>query len=199
MHRFDVDELVSECRAALQEAKPALAVKEVVERAVADPATARAFTPDRSEFNVLHRADDLTVLHIGLAPSLGSVPHDHRMWAVVGIIDGQEDNTFFRRAPDELVTSGGRSLQNRDVLVMGDDTIHAIRNPKTHYVSALHVYGGDLIGAERSEWDRAGKVEQAYDHVRFTRVFDSVRAEEDRLGRSLVADEVQHVVSAIRG
>jgi predicted metal-dependent enzyme (double-stranded beta helix superfamily) len=193
---FNVDEFLSECEAALGEATPALAVRDVVARAVSDPGAARAFDPDRSEFGVLHRSPTLTVLHIGLAPSLGSVPHDHRMWAVVGIIDGQEDNAFFRRGDDALVDSGGRSLHDGEVLVMGDDTIHAIRNPRSSYVSALHVYGGDLIGAERSEWDITGSTEKAYDHERFTKVFTCVRAEEERVGRGLSADEVAPVLAA---
>ena len=33
-------------------------------------------------------------------------PHEHRMWAVIGMYGGQEDNAFFRRAP--AVSSRGR-------------------------------------------------------------------------------------------
>jgi len=48
-------------------------------------------------------------------------PHEHRMWAVIGMYGGQEDNAFYRRASGGLEPAGGRELPAGDVLVMGDD------------------------------------------------------------------------------
>ncbi len=45
---------------------------------------------------MLYRDDDLTVLHVVWAPGMSIYPHDHRMWAVIGIYSGQEDNAFYR-------------------------------------------------------------------------------------------------------
>jgi predicted metal-dependent enzyme (double-stranded beta helix superfamily) len=117
---------------------------------------------------LLHRSDDLTVLSVVIAAGLpATLPHDHRMWAVVGIYGGQEDNQFFRRADGALVESGGRSLRASDTLAMGDDTIHAIHNPLDHSaLAAIHVYGGDLIAAERSMWTQPDLDEQPYDDTR---------------------------------
>ena len=114
---------------------------------------------------ILHRASDLTVLSVVIPPGLPqTLPHDHRMWALVGIYEGQEDNRFFRRVPGGLEEAGGRSLRASDVLVLGGDAIHAIQNPLGHSVLAgIHVYGGDLIGAERSMWTRPDYDEQPYD------------------------------------
>ena len=184
---FTIDGFIDDCRTAA--AAGVGAVREVVERAVADPSTARTFTPDRGAFDVLHRSDDLTVLHLALPPTIGSAPHDHLMWAVVGVIDGQEDNTFFRAQPGVLETSGGRSLQSGDVLAMGDDTVHAIRNPKRSYLSALHVYGGDLLGAARSEYGPDGSP-RPYDEGRIMSLVKAVNEAEDRLGRGVTADEL---------
>ena len=39
----------------------------------------------------------LTVLNVVWAPGMVLPPHDHRMWAAIGIYAGQEDNEFFRR------------------------------------------------------------------------------------------------------
>ncbi|HVM09102.1 MAG TPA: hypothetical protein VM345_11605 [Acidimicrobiales bacterium] len=191
---FTIDGFIEECRSALRETTPQVAVREVVERAVADPATARTFAPDRSAFDVLHRSDELTVLHLALPPGIGSMPHNHLMWAVVGVIEGQEDNAFFVRADGGLAPRGGRELRNRDVLSMGDDAIHAITNPKTSYLSALHVYGGDLVGAERSEWDASGRTERPYDESRIEALVARVRAREAELGRGLTGDEIHQLV-----
>lgn len=191
---FTIDGFVADCVSALSEATPALAVRDLVERAAADPAAASVFTPDRCEFGVLHRSDELTVLHLAFPPSLASGRHDHRMWAVVGILDGREDNAFYRRGGDSgLVQSGGRSLAPRDVLVMGDEVIHEIRNPTARYLSALHVYGGDLIGTAREEWDAEGRA-RPYDHARLLRAVDGMRAAEEELDRPLTADEVAGVM-----
>ena len=43
------------------------------------------------------------VLNVVWAPRMSIYPHDHRMWAVIGIYGGAEDNTLFRRGPQGLV------------------------------------------------------------------------------------------------
>jgi predicted metal-dependent enzyme (double-stranded beta helix superfamily) len=162
---FDVDELVAACEAALAESQPMLAVKEVVERAVADGAAVEAALPGRPGVELLHRSDTLTVASVVLPAELpGSLHHDHRMWAVVGVYGGQEDNQFFRRAEAGLEESGGRSILRGEALAMGSETVHAIRNPSAHdALAAIHVYGGDLVGAHRSMWTVPGYEEQPYD------------------------------------
>ena len=164
---FDVDGFVQECRAALADARPHAAVRELVRGAVTDRTVGQVLSPERVVFDVLHRSPELTVLHIVLPPNMSSAPHDHLMWAVVGVIEGQEDNTFFRQAEPALATSGGREIQAGETLAMGDDTIHAIRNPRDRHLSAIHVYGGDLIGAPRRQWDSDGRSPQPYDHDAF--------------------------------
>ena len=75
------------------------------------------------------------------------------MWAAIGIYTGGEDNAFYRRADGGLVASGGKELRVGDTCVLGDDTIHAVTNPTAEHAGAIHVYGGDLLGTPRSEWD----------------------------------------------
>jgi len=165
---FDIDAFVAECRMTLAESQPVLAVKEILDRAVAEPAAVATALNAQPGVVVLHRSADVTVVSVVIPAGLPqTLPHDHRMWAVVGIYEGQEDNQFFRRAESGLVESGRRSLGVSDTLAMGDDTIHAIRNPLEHRaLAAIHVYGGDLIGTERSMWTRPGFDEQPYDDTR---------------------------------
>jgi predicted metal-dependent enzyme (double-stranded beta helix superfamily) len=164
---FDLDEFVSDCRAALQEGQPVLAVKEVLDKAVSDPGAVTAALRSQPGVGLLHRSDDLTVVTVVIpAGAPQTLPHDHRMWALVGIYGGQEDNQFVRRSGDGLSESGGRSIRPSETLAMGDDTIHAIRNPLEHSaLAAIHVYGGDLVAAERSMWTRPGYEEQPYDET----------------------------------
>jgi predicted metal-dependent enzyme (double-stranded beta helix superfamily) len=102
----------------------------------------------------LHNGPELTVLRVAWTPGMRLNPHDHNMWAVIGLYGGVEDNAFYRRDRERgLTESGGKQVQAGEVLVLGDDTIHAVANTRREYAVALHVYGGDFFGTERSEWD----------------------------------------------
>ena len=169
---FDVDELVAECRGALCEQQPALAVKEVLLRALARPGEIddALGAPSRGGVVALHRSDDLTVLQIVWPPGVSLFPHDHRMWAANGIYGGREDNTFYRRTPSGIVPSGGSTLDAGAVAILGRDAIHSVVNPMRAYTAAIHVYGGDFFGTPRSEWDSETLVEAPFDVEHLTRV-----------------------------
>src|SRR4051812_40598001 len=154
---FNVDAFVADRETVLADAQPLLAIKEILDRAVAEPDAVSATLQAKPGVEVLHRSSDLTVLSVVVPARLpATVPHDHRMWALVGIYGGQEDNQFFRRADTGLVESGGRSLRVSDTLAMGDDTIHAIRNPLDRSaLAAIHVYGGGLLGGRPGMWGTA--------------------------------------------
>ncbi|HEX8802616.1 MAG TPA: hypothetical protein VF743_00445 [Acidimicrobiales bacterium] len=170
---FDVDELIASCREARAEAEPHRAIREVLARVVSRPGeVADALLPPEGGLQLLYRSPEVTILNVVWAPGMRLYPHDHRMWAAIGIYTGQEDNTFYRRtrpatqlAPGEraLVESGGRELTTGDVLVMGDDAIHAVANPRDRLTGAIHVYGGDFVDEPRSQWGPGPEVERPYD------------------------------------
>jgi predicted metal-dependent enzyme (double-stranded beta helix superfamily) len=152
---FDVDLFVDHCRAALNESSPQSAVKEIVERAMSSPREVlRALgTPRTAEFATLYRSPDLTVLKFIWAPCMTLYPHNHQMWAVIGLYGGREDNVFYRRTAHGLVQSGGKQLNKSDTTILGETVIHSVTNPLREYTAAIHVYGGDFFAAPRSEWD----------------------------------------------
>jgi predicted metal-dependent enzyme (double-stranded beta helix superfamily) len=161
---FDVETFVDRCLQAARESQPRLAVKEVLAEAVADPGSlARALPPTRAEIVRLHSSREVTILNVVWAPGMSFGPHDHRMWAAIGMYSGGEDNSFFRRAGDTLAPSGGKSLRAGDVTLLGDDAVHAVTNPTGEYAGAIHIYGGDFFTAVRSEWRGDPYREQAYD------------------------------------
>jgi predicted metal-dependent enzyme (double-stranded beta helix superfamily) len=171
---FDLERFVHDCRAAIGEPQPHLAVREVLERAVRDPdAVAEALPPQRAAITPLHVSPELTVLEVVWAPRMSFRPHNHLMWAAIGLYGGQEDNLFYRRGEQGLVASGGRQLRTGDVAVLGKDTIHAVTNPLGSFTGALHVYGGDLPSRPgRSEWDERTFEEVDYDFARTVRYFE---------------------------
>jgi predicted metal-dependent enzyme (double-stranded beta helix superfamily) len=173
-----VEEIVARCKGALTELTPFLAVRDVLAELVSDGSDLQqALGPvTRGGITTLHRAADLTVLHVAWTPGMTIYPHDHRMWVVIGMYGGQEDNAFFRRAPGGLERAGGRELPAGEVLVLGDDVIHSVANSRRDFAVALHVYGGDFFGVERSEWDLTTYEERPRDLQRTQRLFDEANA-----------------------
>jgi predicted metal-dependent enzyme (double-stranded beta helix superfamily) len=164
---FAIDQFIADCRVARRESEPRLAVRDVVVRAVADPsAVGDVLRPDSAGLTMLFHDEELTILNVVWAPHMSIHPHDHRMWAVIGIYAGQEDNAFFRRESPgarTLVESGGKQLAERDVAVLGDDTIHGVTNPRDVLTAAIHVYGGDFVNEPRSQWGPGARIERPYD------------------------------------
>jgi predicted metal-dependent enzyme (double-stranded beta helix superfamily) len=170
---FDLEHFVADCRAALAEPTPGAAIREVVARAVADPAGVERGlgTPAAGGIFALHHSSELTIFNIVWTPGMAVQPHDHRMWAVIGLYGGREDNTFYRRRPSGLAVAGARRLEGRDAVVLGPDVIHAVANPLRVFTGAIHVYGGDFLTAPRSQWTPATFEEHPFSLEQGRRVF----------------------------
>jgi predicted metal-dependent enzyme (double-stranded beta helix superfamily) len=162
---LDLDGLFDDLRSALGESEPRLAVRDVLRRAVDRPsAVAAALHPRVGGLRVLLHEPDLTVLDAAWAPRMRLMPHDHRIWAVIAVYQGAEDNEFFRRESGAgLVASGGRRIETGDVVMLGESTIHAVTNPTSTVTGAIHVYGGDFLHRPRSQWGPGDLVERPFD------------------------------------
>jgi len=156
-------------------------VREVIARAVSEPAAVLKGLgePKRAEVQKLYHASDLTILNVIWGPMMTVMPHNHQMWAVIGIHSGREDNIFWRRLPDDsgrVEAAGARALSVGDVETLGHDIIHSVTNPIPRLTGAIHVYGGDFFAAERSGWDSETLMEGRYDAERMIRCFDEANA-----------------------
>jgi len=166
---FDLDHFISDCASALAEHAPTKPVRDIVARAVSDPKALQKTLgiPTRGQVERLHVSDDLTVINVIWAPGMTIMPHNHRMWAVIGVYGGREDNIFWRRCDDDpnglIEAAGAKSLGPGDVRPLGEEIIHSVTNPTSQFTGAIHVYGGDFFRTERSEWDPATLHEYPYD------------------------------------
>lgn len=174
---FDLDAFVSECQLAARERDPRPAIREILERALSRPeAVARTLPPTRARVSPLYRSEQLSVLEVVWAPGMSFRPHNHLMWAAIGLYAGREDNVFFTRAEEGLVSKGGQELRTGDVAVLDAEVIHSVRNPRATFTGAIHVYGGDIVARPgRSEWDQATHEEVPYDFDRARRFFEEER------------------------
>ena len=179
---FDVERFTEDCLRANAEADAHKAVLELVERTCSEPGAVLAGLgePTRAGVTKLYHRDDLTILNIVWGPYMTLMPHDHRMWAVIGIYTGREDNIFWRRQPGRddgfIRAQGARSLGCKDIVPLGKDVIHSVTNPLPRLTGALHVYGGDFFGAERSEWDPETLTEGRYDIEKNVRLIEESNA-----------------------
>src|SRR6516162_4748915 len=91
--RFDLDQFVADCRRALAEDHSHKSVREVVARTVSDPASVLKGLgePKRAEIQKLYHSEDLTILNVIWGPRMTVMPHNHQMWAVIGVYTGRED------------------------------------------------------------------------------------------------------------
>ena len=175
---FDIDTFIAECGDALREPDPRRAVREILVRTLERPTpVAAALGKNSAGMEILHNSAELTVLNVIWAPKMSLYPHDHRMWAVIGIYGGAEDNTLYRRGPERIHASGGRELRDRDVLALGAEAIHSVTNPQRRFTGAIHVYGGDFVNQPRSQWDPDTLIEQTYNLDQVRRLFAAANAE----------------------
>jgi predicted metal-dependent enzyme (double-stranded beta helix superfamily) len=179
---FDLDRFIADCREAVAADPSHKLVREVVERAVADPAAVLKGVgePRLGHIDALYRGDDLTILNVVWPPLFTIMPHEHRIWAVIGVYTGAEDNMFWRRVGEpgssRVEAAGGRALRIGDVEPLGRDIVHSVTNPIERLTGAIHAYGGDFFAVKRSEWDPETLTERPYDVEKNMRLFTDANA-----------------------
>jgi len=166
---FEKDQFIADIRGAIAEADAQSAVSEVIERAITDPAAIikELGAPGKGRSEQLFHDGSLTITNVIWGSQMWVPPHDHTMWAVIGVYQGQEDNTFWREDGGHLAEHGGVELKTGDVRKLGENAIHSVKNPSaTQLCGAIHVYGGDFFGAipKRHSWDPDTLEKGAYDY-----------------------------------
>src|SRR5579871_1787606 len=113
---FDLQRFIDDCLVAVRGPGASGRVLRLMREAMTDTASVKqAITPLDPSVNVLdappvYRSDELTILNVTLRPGAASIAHDHRMWAVIGIYEGREVNTFYRRSEVGLETRNQRAV-----------------------------------------------------------------------------------------
>ena len=132
---FDLDRFIEDCRAAVRDDSSHKTAREVLARANADPAAILAAfgDPTRAGVTPLYKSDTLTILNVVWGKKMTIMPHDHRMWAVIGVYTGREDNIFWRRvaggAGELIEAAGAKSLGERCAEPLGRDVNEPTRVP----------------------------------------------------------------------
>ena len=110
---------------------------------------------------------ELAVFLISWLPDRGTPPHNHKTWAVVVNMEGEEQETSFERL-DDGSKPGFADLKRGETVVMkaGDvarcypEHIHKVWNVGKDVAISLHTYGRHINYTGRSEFDPDAKAER---------------------------------------
>ena len=169
---FQRERFIEDCRQAANDGQRA--IQDLVADAVSDPQDVIAELGEPSEACIqkLYCGTDLTIVNVVWAPFMSVMPHNHEIWAVIGVYRGAEDNIFWRRLEDGTVeAAGAKALREGEVLPLGPDVVHSVTNPVDELTAAIHVYGGDLYEIGRMEWDAQDLTPHSHTTSRTLEVF----------------------------
>ena len=91
------------------------------------------------------------------------LPHNHNMWASIGLYTGREDNILWQRQGSTIEAKQAASLSEKEVFPLGENGIHSVINPISQLTGAIHIYGGNFFAPGRSEWDPEKLTERPFD------------------------------------
>ena len=153
------------------------AVREVLEQFLSSPAAVMKAIgePKRAGLDKLYVGEDLTVLNVIWGPNMTIMPHNHEMWALIGIYTGREDNIFWKRTGKSepgVKPVNACTLLEKEVATLGKDIIHSVNNPLGRLTGAIHIYGGQFFTQPRREWDPEKLCEGAYSSDKTIRLFE---------------------------
>ena len=80
------------------------------------------------------------------------------------------------RSDGRVESAGARAICAKDAYPLGPDIIHSVTNPLSRLTGALQVYGGDLYGVIRSEWDAETLCEQRVQAAPSVGLFEAANA-----------------------
>jgi predicted metal-dependent enzyme (double-stranded beta helix superfamily) len=158
----------------------------VLARGVRDPRAMLAAVgePTRAGLTVLHRSPSLTIFAAAWTPLMNLMPHDHRMWALIGIYTGREDNIFWERSEGRLRARSADCLFEGDVAALPVAAIHSVTNPLERFTGGIHVYGGDFFATTRSQWNPETMAEEPSDGEVIRAIFERANERDARMRSS---------------
>ena len=171
MTEYSIEDYVTDIRLVVKEetdeGKIIDRIKPLSKKIAADKSWIKPeyFNVDKEQgfgLHLLHEEKDhsLAVFAIAWAPGEGLAPHNHKTWAVVAGIQGQEHETCYKRI-DDGTTEGFADLvkTNEETIYAGDATcclpedIHSVRNNGREIALSIHTYGKHLNHTGRSIFD----------------------------------------------
>jgi len=177
MNAYSVEEYVKDIRTVVAEENEIGAITDRIRplalRLASDPSwfkeKYRRIDPEQGVgLHLLHEEEnhDLAVFAIAWAPGRGVEAHNHKTWAVVSGIEGQEHETNYRRLDDgsksgfaDLEKTKEETLHPGTAVCCLPEDIHSVINNGDRVAVSLHTYGRHLNHTGRSTFNVEAKTE----------------------------------------
>jgi predicted metal-dependent enzyme (double-stranded beta helix superfamily) len=115
-----------------------------------------------------YRASNLSLLKVRFPVGRRTPPHNHGTWAAILVLSGSERNSLYKRNDDgSLSYQRTVDLEAGSVVFMPADAVHVAECTSDEPAIGLHVYGGNVLGLERSMWDPDTLKEQSLDWSKY--------------------------------
>lgn len=126
-----------------------------MKRALSNPSSVLAGLgePKFAGLDVLLSSRTLTIFAASWTPQMYLLPHDHAMWALIGIYTGREDNILWKEGEHGIEACDVTCLFEGDVATLKADAIHSVTNPLSRFTGGIHIYGGDFFDTARHQWN----------------------------------------------
>jgi predicted metal-dependent enzyme (double-stranded beta helix superfamily) len=150
------------------------------------PATCARSDPRRYQQHLLH-CDSLQrfcIVSFVWGPGQATLPHDHTVWGLVGVLRGAELSQAYARRGGRLVPEGPvRRLEGGQVEAVsptiGD--LHQVSNAFADRTTvSIHVYGGNIGAIRRTAYDPRGRPKpfvSGYSNPTLPNLWDASRCE----------------------
>jgi predicted metal-dependent enzyme (double-stranded beta helix superfamily) len=158
----DIEEIVrkyEEESDILRHAKPLLA--ELLRSPESIPKEAFKSRKDRFADNLIYLPDDkiFSVIASVWLPGQSTPIHDHLTWALIGMHEGEEQETIYRNISGNSNTKAileqiSKKINKKGhITVLGKEGIHRIANNSDMRSSSIHIYGIDLGNTKRHTYN----------------------------------------------
>jgi predicted metal-dependent enzyme (double-stranded beta helix superfamily) len=164
--RWFIGEMEAVVRSSSRESEILRRGRPLMARLLAAPGSVPddAFEPrkDRFAMNLIYMPKDRAFSVNGAVwlPGQTTPIHDHLTWAMVGLYDGEERESLYRRTDDRsdpkvarLELASEKVNLRGHITVLGEAGIHRIDNVSSLPSRSIHVYGLDIGNAERHSYD----------------------------------------------
>ncbi len=106
------------------------------------------------------------VTAVAFNPGAMTDVHDHRVWGVVGVYQGLEEQELYKRTPQGGLRPAGKLISNPgdcSYLLPPEEEIHSVANPTDDCSVSIHVYGADIARVPRNNFClETGKISRVY-------------------------------------
>jgi predicted metal-dependent enzyme (double-stranded beta helix superfamily) len=170
---FNKENFIAQCRELASQADSHKHIKNLLDDALKDPVSimTELGKPASAGFDVLYSSNNLSIINFVWAPGMELHAHNHNLWAVIGIYIGAEENTFYVRRNNTIVKQNSKNITAGNAVMLGREVIHSVKNATEQFTGGIHIYGGDFINIERSQWDQSSFKESAYDMEDTRKIF----------------------------